>query len=122
MLDFNFSRRADGRPVTRVWPEDIEMKSKPKQTPSVEGLIGLFGHTYIVDPENTDERTIQYQFRIIRKLEPDRYIIQYFSFLDGSPDCLGVMPETELLGPSVKLYATAELWNIACETESEKHR
>jgi hypothetical protein len=45
MLDFNFSRRADGRLVTRVWPEDIEMKSKPKQTPSVEGLIGLFGHT-----------------------------------------------------------------------------
>jgi len=98
------------------------MKSRPKQIPSVEGLIGLFGHTYIADPKNTDEQMIQYQFQIIRKLEPDRYIIQYFSFLDGSPTNLGVMPETELLGPSVKLYATAELWNGAYETSMRWRR
>jgi hypothetical protein len=63
---------------------------------------------------------IQYQFQIIRKMEGDRYVFQYFSFLDGSPTQVGVMTEAELLGPNVKLYANQELWLWAYEKESKR--
>lgn len=69
------------------------------------GLIGLYGHTFV-------NGEVQYQFQIIRSLKGDRYVIQYFSFLDGSPTNLGVMSEAEMLGPDTKLYATCELWNV----------
>jgi hypothetical protein len=91
-----------------------------RQRQQDDGLIGLFGHTYIDDPDKPSVKMIQFQFRIIRKMEGDRYVIQYFSWLDGSATKVGVMPEAELLGESVKLYANAELWNAAYET-SHKH-
>lgn len=84
-------------------------EQKAKQQP--EGMIGLFGHTYVVDPDNADSTMIQYQFQIIRKMDGDRYVVQYFSFMDGSPTQVGVYPEDFLLGPDVKLYANDELWN-----------
>lgn len=96
-----------------------QQSSKVKQP---EGLIGLFGHTYITDPDDADALMIQYQFRIIRKMDGDRYVIQYFSFWDGEPTNLGVMTEAELLGPSVKLYATTELWNHTYEEASQRRR
>ena len=90
--------------------------------PQPEGLIGLFGHTYVPDPDDPQASMIQFQFEIIRKLEGARYVIQYFSFFDGTETNLGVLPEAELLGPNVKLYATAELWNLGYEKESDRRR
>jgi len=89
------------------------MTDRKKRRP--EGLIDLFGHTYIADPDDPEQRTIQYQFRIIRRMRGERYVVQYFSFLDGGPTNVGVMTEAELLGPDVKLYADQELWNYGYE-------
>jgi hypothetical protein len=97
--------------------DEIKKRKKP---PAEEGLIGLFGHTYIADPDDADERMIQYQFRVFRKLDAERYLIQYFSFLDGSPTQLGVMPKSELLGETVRLYAKVELWLEAYKEDSER--
>jgi hypothetical protein len=87
--------------------------SKLAAPPPPEGLIGFFGHTLIPDPDQSmsDRKMIEYQFEILRKMEGARYVIQYFSFMDGTPTNLGVMTEAELLGPDVKLYANADLWN-----------
>jgi hypothetical protein len=91
-----------------------------RKTRQPEGLIGLFGHAYVAD-EHVG-RTIQYQFEIIRRMEGDRYVIQYFSFLDGSPTNVSVMTEAELLGPDVRLYATTELWNVYEKSQRECDR
>jgi hypothetical protein len=80
-------------------------------TTITQGLIGLFGHSYVDDADHPSGRSIEYQFQIVRRLDGDRHVIQYFSFLDGSPSQLGVMTEAELLGPDVKLYIAAELWS-----------
>lgn len=93
--------------------------TKPKRRG--QGLLDLFGHTYVPDPEGTDGAlVIQYQFKIIRGMKGDRYVVQYFSFWDGTPTNVGVMTEAELLGPTVKLYATAELWNVGYEKEAAR--
>jgi hypothetical protein len=92
-------------------------KAKQKQR---EGLIGLFGHTYVADPDDADAQTIQYQFEVVRHMEGGRYVVQLFSFLDGSPTNVSVYTETELLGPNVRLYATAELWNHAYEKDCQR--
>jgi hypothetical protein len=88
-------------------------------TAEPEGLIGLFGHTYV---QHEDYKGVQYQFQIIHKMEGARYIVQYFSFMDGSPTEVGVFPEDELLGPNCKLYATAELWHEAYEKDCKQRR
>ena len=90
--------------------EGGEMSKKPK--PKDEGLVGFFGHTLI---DKDGEKTIQYQFRIIRPLPPDRWVVQYFSFMDSGPTNLAVYPESFLLGPDVKLYANQENWR--CDRE-----
>lgn len=85
-----------------------------------EGLIGLFGHGYITDPDDADAVMIQYQFKILRKMDSNRYVVQYFSFMDGSPTRVGVYSEAELLGDTIKLYATTASWNDAYEKDCEK--
>lgn len=82
-----------------------------------EGLVGFFGHTY----KTGEPKMLEYQFRIIRRLGYDRYVIQYFSFLDGGPTNLGVMAEKDLLGDLVKLYASEGLWNEAYEKWSRQY-
>ena len=92
-----------------------------RQAKIMEGLIGLFGHIYIADPENPSVKMIQFQFQIIRKMEGERYVVQYFSFLDGGPTCVGVYPQAELLGPNSKLYVNIELWNEAYEKDCHRY-
>jgi hypothetical protein len=65
---------------------------------------------------------IQYQFEIIRELKGDRYVVQLFGWLDGDPTEVAVMPESELLGPTVKLYSTKEDWHWAYEKECNRRR
>jgi len=87
-----------------------------------EGLIDLFGHTYIPDQEDPEHQVIQNQFQIIRRMRGDRYVVQLFSWLDGGPTEVVVMTEAELLGPNVKLYATEENWHTASEKAHERRR
>jgi hypothetical protein len=100
----------------------VVTKAKQAKQPRPEGLIGLYGHTYIVDPHDRDERMIRYQFQIIRRMGASRYVFQYFSFIDGSPTQVGVMSETELLGPDVKLYADEETWREIHREEADMKR
>jgi hypothetical protein len=94
--------------------------TKSKEQPN--GLVDFFGHTYCTDPDDAERMMIQYQFKIIRKMDDARYVIQYFSFWDGGPTNLGVMTEAELLGESVKLYATAAAWNDAHEKDCARRK
>ena len=100
--------------------------SKPKPTRKARhtGLIGLFGHTYVPDGDspNGDDTMIQYQFEIIREIKGDRYVVQLFGWFDGDPTELDIMAETELLGPTVKLYSTKEDWYWAHEKECRRRR
>ena len=93
----------------------LDKKPKPKD----EGLVGFFGHTLI---EKDGEKTIQYQFQIIRPMPPDRWVVQYFSFWDGSPTNLAVYPESFLLGPDVRLYSDQETWHEAHQDQCDRER
>jgi hypothetical protein len=55
------------------------------------GLIGLFGHTFAID--ETGDKSVQFQFEIIRRLPPDRWVVQHFSFMDGRPTNVTVYPK-----------------------------
>jgi len=79
------------------------------------GLIGLFGHTYVPDPERPGKKTIEYQFRIIRRMAGDRWVAELFSFWDGRPTEVRVYAEAFLLGDDVKLYVSQDEWHNAHE-------
>lgn len=103
--------------VVKLAPKTGSRKTRGK------GLIGLFGHTYAEAEENPDwGPVVQRQFEIIREVKRDRYLVQYFSWIDGSPVEVGVMPESEVLGSSVKLYSTREDWVWAYEKASAYRR
>jgi hypothetical protein len=95
---------------------------KKPRTAKPEGLVGFFGHTYEPDDGDPELLAIQYQFKIIRPFPPGRWIVQLYSFMDGDPTRLAVYDETFLLGPKVKLYATAELWNDAYSRHQQTRR
>lgn len=90
-----------------------------KPEPPEEGLVGLFGHTLVPIEEVPGRKEIQFQFKIIRKLEGQRYLVQYFSYMTGGPTNLGVYAEDVLVGEDVKLYATEELWREADQKSAE---
>ena len=89
-----------------------------------DGLRGLFGHTYEPDPDDPDGLPrIQYQFEIIREVPGSRYVVQLFSWVDGSPTEVRVMSEAEVLDhPTVRLYATQSDWHWAYEKECDRRR
>jgi hypothetical protein len=87
-----------------------------------EGLVGFFGHLYEPDPECPEHMMINRQFRIVRRMDAERWAVQFLSFLTGEPTSLGVYPESTLLGETVKLYPDAESWNGAAENESRTYR
>lgn len=95
-------------------------RAAKKKTTNDEGLIGLFGHTYVEEP-GKDRPQIAWQFQIIRELKGDRYIVQLYSWWDTGPTNVAVRSESDLLGPTVKLYATLELWNEAAEKEARRN-
>jgi hypothetical protein len=93
------------------------MRKKPE--PKLEGLVGFYGHVWSPDPDDPRRETLRFQFRIIRRLDALRYVIQYYSMWDGSPNRLSAMSEDELLGDSVKLYPDADLWREIADRFSE---
>jgi hypothetical protein len=101
-------------------PADLKARQKREhRRRRRQGLIGLLGHTFT---EQDGARRIKYQFEIIRRLPPDRYIVQLFSWLDGSTTNAHVMTEAELLGPDTVLYVTELDWHAACEKEDQRNR
>jgi hypothetical protein len=83
---------------------------------TMNDLTGFFGHTYI------NEQQLQYQFQVVRRMGHGRYVVQLFSWLDGGKTELAVMPEKELLGPSVKLYADEKTRHWASEKQHARQR
>ncbi len=92
---------------------------KPRPRTRTKGLLGLAGHTYVPDPEGSDQPIIEWQFEIVRELPGKRYVIQLYSWMDCGPTEVKVMSEDVLLGPTVKLYATHEDRN---EKECDRRR
>ena len=87
---------------------------------SSAGLSGYFGHTFVVDENG--HRRVQYQFRVLRRLPPRRWICQMFSFLDGTPNKLTVYSEDFLLGDDVALYCSEEIWRTEYDKAEQRYR
>jgi hypothetical protein len=90
------------------------LDEKQAQPVAEDGLIGRFGHKCT---QSTGK--LHFQFRIVRKLTGQRYIVQFYSWVDGRATTVGMMSEEELLGQNVKLYADAESWSLAAEQSSK---
>jgi hypothetical protein len=75
---------------------------------SSPGLGGYYGHTLVTDEDGY--RDVEYQFRVLRRLQPRRWVVQLYSFLDGSPGRLAAYPEDFLLSDEVALYRDEETW------------
>jgi hypothetical protein len=112
-------RRRRGRGRDRKNGAEMTMKGNPKakNMPIDIGLVGFFGHTY---KDIEGEMRIQYQFRIIRPLSPDRWVVQLYSALDGTPNCLKVYSEDFLLGDAVNLYPDEDTWNWAYSAHARR--
>jgi hypothetical protein len=97
------------------------MKKMPGTKPIPHtGLASFFGHTFTADEHG--EQQIQYQFRIIRPMPPERWVVQLYSFMDGTPNRLAVYTETYLLGEQVALYPDAKTWNAGYDKHEHKRR
>jgi hypothetical protein len=97
------------------------MKERKPSTKN-DSLVGLYGHTFIIDEQDIDKKMIQYQFQIIRRVPPDRWLVQLFSFVDGRPTQAQVYPESFILSEDVKLYILHDEWCGAHEAECERRR
>ncbi len=93
-----------------------------KPTRQRNGLLDLFGLSYRDDDPNFPGSVLQYQFRVIRRMHGDRYVVQLFSWMDGGPTEVMVMSEQQLLGDKVKLYASEELWRIGAEKQQRREQ
>jgi hypothetical protein len=80
--------------------------SVEKVTKRTTGLIGLFGHTYVPDEDNPGNKTIEYQFQIIRRVPLIDGWCSYSSLRTG--DLVKVYSESFLLGDDAKPYTDME--------------
>jgi hypothetical protein len=87
---------------------------------SAAGLSGYFGHTFVVDENG--HRRVQYQFRIVRRLPQRRWVIELYSFWDGTPNKLAVYSEDFLLGDDVALYRNEEIWRVEYDKAEQRYR
>lgn len=99
-----------------------QRKKKPVGvTPTAVGLAGFFGHVLEPDPNHPDQMMVNYQFRVLRPMDAERWVVQFYSFLDGTPNRLGVYAESFLLGPNVRLYPDEDTWHEGYEKDCEKY-
>jgi hypothetical protein len=87
---------------------------------SSAGLSGYFGHTLVRD-QNGHQR-VQYQFRILRRLPPGRWVVQLFSFWDVTPTQLRAYAEDFLLSDDVALYRNEEIWRVEYEKAEQRYQ
>lgn len=80
------------------------------------GLIGLYGHT------RDEEGTIKWQFQIAGMVGASMCTIQLFSWLDGRPTDVKIMPVEELA--KCTLYSTYDewIWRWAMEAATSSGR
>lgn len=76
--------------------------------PIKEGLIGLWGHTF-------KDGEIEWQFRVVRRIGFNQYLVQLFSWLDGAPTNLATLAEKDLLGIRCKLYLSNKIMRAASD-------
>ena len=89
------------------------MDTKQAQPAVEDALIGRFGYKCT---HSTGK--LHFQFRILRKMAGERYMVQFYSWVDSRATTVGVMSEEELLGQNVTLYTDAESWGFAAEKAS----
>lgn len=66
------------------------------------GLVGFYAH------ELDDEGYASRQFRIVRQLDAERWLVEYFSWLTGEPGEAEPLTEAHLLSSRCVLYGSAE--------------
>lgn len=91
----------------------------PVSTPEPKTLEGLFG-LELAQSEVSSALTIaEYQFKILRYLGGDRYLVQLFEYWFGEPTTLEV--RKGLSNPEkFKLFATADQWRQANDAMIER--
>jgi hypothetical protein len=72
------------------------------------GLTGLFGLTF-------NEQGLHNQFHVLRPEGDGHYLVQLFSWIDGSATNMEVWPRARFAAPSAKLYDDEEEWRSASE-------
>jgi hypothetical protein len=80
------------------------------------GLLGLFGHTLNEDGE------VIWQFQVVRRASNDAYIVQLYSWLDGSPTQVTVLGHDDLLSERCRLYLSAKQMHEAYDQYSRRMR
>lgn len=85
---------------------DTAHGGKPDQ---MQGLAGLFAHKL------DDDGFAEQQMAIVRPLAGERWLVHFFSWLDGSPATLGAVDESDLLSPRYALYDSADSMKFAYE-------
>jgi hypothetical protein len=86
-------------------------------------LTGLFGHTFVPDPDGQNgEMNVRYQIHVYRRIDAEKYLVKRFSWIDQLPMQLQTMTETELLGPTVKLYTNRDDWYRSFKKERDRQR
>lgn len=68
------------------------------------GLVGLYGHT------RDDDGVIDWQFKITGMINADECTCQLFSWMDGRPTKIVVLPVAELCSEKCSLYSNREEW------------
>lgn len=92
--------------------------AKP-QADKPDGLVGMWGHTFVDDDAFPGRKMIQWQFKIIQKVSPEIYLCQLFSWLDGCPtNCEAI--QTKTLVEECKLYASNEQMLTAYGKECDR--
>lgn len=99
-FDCNSGKRA--KEVTNITP--------------AHSLVGLFGLQLELDAE-----TPAYQFKIIRQVDRETYLVQLFDWVWGDPSTIEARPVSLLLDPEqCRLHATIEQWHNDTNRISEK--
>lgn len=82
------------------------------------GLVGLYGHS------RDDDGKINWQFQITGSVGSEKCTIQLFSWSDGRPTDVKVVPVDELSSDGYSLYGTRDewIWRWAKESAEESGR
>ncbi len=85
---------------------------QPKDRPARD-LHGLYGHAYALDKDG--KRTRTWQFVICGRPHPDYVLIQLYSWIDGGPTNLHLVPLSTMM--LWDLYVSEEDWREAGDRE-----
>lgn len=81
--------------------------------PAISGLVGLFGHLL-------EKGKIEKQFKIVRQVDSQSYLVQLFSWMDGLPTNLQKYGTDLLTSKQCRLYSDADQWRELADRQSER--